>query len=156
MKSGNYEKGKLVSPDELTSLYADKTNKGLRFSVVGYPAVTGDIATGANKTPVLNVNTEPNGGGTLIISFPLDMGKDRNTFYVPEQFTIKDIQVFDNEGKSHASDEKMQFSFTLDLQTDQARVNRINMKMVNGSLQKNEKLVYLARLKDIRIDKASN
>jgi hypothetical protein len=153
---GNYEKGKLVSPDELSTLEADKANKGVRFSIVGYPAVNGDIATGANKTPVLRVNTEPNGAGTMIISFALDMGKGRNKFYVPEEFTMKDIQVFDNEGKSHSSDEKMQFSFTLNLQTDQERIHRTDIKIVDGRLQSNEKLVYLARLEDIRIDKASN
>jgi len=153
--SGNYEKGKLISPDDLSSLASDKANKSARVSIVGYPAVNGDIATGANKTPVLRVNTEPNGGGKMIISFPLDLGKGRNQFYVPEEFTIKDIQVFDNDGKSHTADEKMQFSFTLNLQTDQERVHRTDIQIVDGKLQSSEKLVYLSRPEDIRIDKAS-
>ncbi|MDN5289084.1 MAG: hypothetical protein JWR38_5358 [Mucilaginibacter sp.] len=152
---GNFEKSKqLITKHELNVLSGDKTNKGKRFSVVGYPAFTGDISISNSRTPVLSVYTEPEGKGDLVISFSIELGKSRNEVYVPEEFTIKDIALYDNDGVAHKYNEKMQFSFTLNLQTNLERHSVMEMKIVDGKLQTESIKGYLQRIEDVRIDKA--
>lgn len=152
---GHLTKGKLVNPlnNELVKLETDKSNKGKRVSVAGYPAFTGDIKAGMNDDPVISVYTEPDGKGRLVSSFPVRYGKSANEVHVPKAFTNRDIVLYDNEGKSHPYNERMQFSFTLDMQLDRPRITNYLLDDKGIPLLRQGQLVYPTYLKDIRIDK---
>ncbi len=148
------EKGTLIAADTYVSLRANEQNNGKRFSIEGYPALDGDITTGRNRITVLNVYTEPGGKGKFIAGLPVDLGEGKNEFHVPEEFTIKDITVYDNDGKKHTYTDKLRFSFTLVLRTGQARIKTASLKMVEGKMHKEEQMLYAGSAEDVRIDPA--
>lgn len=138
------EKGKVISFEEYQSVVEDENNDNQRFSFVGYPNIDGDITTGFNKPVMFSVYSEPGGEGDLIMAevLPIVYGKGKNKFTVPEEFTIQDLVMYDNEGNALSYDTKMQFSFTLDLQTNRERSKQ------------GDRMVYFHTLGNVRIDKA--
>jgi hypothetical protein len=146
--------GQVVSKIELYKLCQDKANKDKRVAVEGYPALTGDIRSGNGNKVVLSIYTEPDGQGSAIYAVPMEVGKGSNKFHVPDEFTIQDIVVYDNDGKEHQYNEKLRFSFSMDLQTNLQRTKYHHRERVNGNLEQSEFLVYQLRPKDLRIDKA--
>lgn len=146
------EKGTLIAAEAYASLRADEHNNGKRFSIVGYPALDGDITTGGNRTTLLNIYTEPEGKGRFIASLPVALGEGHNEFHVPEAFTIKDIAVYDNGGKKHAYTDKLQFSFTLVLRTKQARIKTPSIKIVDGKILREDHMLYGGSTENVRID----
>lgn len=137
---GNLEKGELISPDAVSSLNADEANDGKRVAVEGYPFIKGDITIDGDTS--IDIYTEPAGAGTYITYLPMRFGEGKNTFYVPEEFTDADLVLYDNEGAAIAYDEKVLFSFQMDLQTDRER-------MTLG-----DQLVYYGMPEKVRIDRA--
>ena len=152
----NLEKGQLIDPlqNQLLRMEADKANKGKRVSVVGYPAFNSDIKVGIHDEPVLNINSEPDGQGRFLVSFPIPFGKTANHVHVPEVFSPRDILLYDNEGKKHPYNEKMQFSFTLDMQPDRPRITHYPLDERGLPKQDSAIQIYPTYLKDIRIDPA--
>jgi hypothetical protein len=144
--SQNRDKGQIVTIDQLNELGVNKENSGKRFSIVGHPFIDRDITVRAlgNKSqlPYINFYEQPNGQGKMIGSFPIENGKGKNEFYAPEAFTMDDVVFYDNDGKELKHTDKMQLSFTMDLQTERER-----MKL-------GDKMVYFGGPIDIRIDKA--
>ncbi|WP_162923607.1 hypothetical protein [Arachidicoccus soli] len=152
--SQNLSKGKVIDPlqNELIKLETDKSNNSKRFSVLGYPAFNADIKAGYNDDPVINIYSEPNGQGRLLNSFPIHIGKNANEIYVPKEFSNQDIVVYDNEGKSHKYDEKMQFSFSMDMQLNRPR-NKNYLLNKNGLPQMDSLImVYPTYFNNILID----
>lgn len=151
---GNRTKGEVVNPlnNELLQLKTDKKNDGKRVAVVGYAAFTGDIQVGGSMGPAIKIYSEPGAKGRFLVSFTLPFGEEANNVYVPEEFTAKDLVIYDNEGKAHKFNEKMQFSFTLDLQTDRPRLEKYPLDK-RGLPQTDKSVrIYPTYLTDIRID----
>jgi hypothetical protein len=139
------EQGKLVSKDEFKELGKLKENNGKRFSIAGHPFIDGDISVrqGIGKQlPSISFYEEPNGKGAILGSFPVSNGKGKNEFYAPETFTMEDVIFYDNEGAPLKHTDKIQISFTMDLQVDRER---------SGS---GENMAYYGGPVDVRFDKA--
>ena len=140
------EKGQIVSNDAYPDLTTNKDNDNKRFAIVGYPFIDGDISVrpmgGETSYPSINFHTEPNGKGSVISFFPIKPGEGPNSFHTPANFTMADVVFYDNEGKPLKSTDKMQVSFTLDLQTDRPR------------LKLGDRMTYYYSTKSVRIDKA--
>ena len=135
------EKGEPVQ--DLYSLYTDPKNDGQRFSIEGYTYIGSDITTDWTGGEVdIAIYSEPNGAGDMLGSLPIGFGEDANEFYVPEEFYMEDLVLYDNDGNPLAYDDKAVFSFTLDLQTDRDQVK------IGNQLQ------YFGLPEDVRIDKA--
>jgi hypothetical protein len=154
---GNYEKGKEISKDEVNRLNEDKENDNKRFAVTGYPFIGGDVEIGLKKKTSLEIYTEPNGKGQRIISLPVDFGTGKNEFSIPENFTLADLKLYDNEGNELSYKDKAVFSYTLDLQTERKRINSFYFKKAEGNRfpEKVETMAYFHTEKDVRIDKAN-
>jgi len=148
-------KGTLVDPlqNQLLKLETNKANKGKRVSVIGFPNFTGDIKTGINDDPVLNVNSERDGKGRLLASFTIPFGKGANEVHVPETFTNHDIVLYDNDGLKHSYAEKLQFSFTLSIQDNRTRITQYPLNAAGLPIMDSAIKVYPTYLTDIRIDK---
>jgi hypothetical protein len=140
----NLEKGKVITLADYSTLIEDKNNDNLRFSFIGYPNIDDDITIGFNKPVYFSVYSKPAGQGDLIMAqvLPIGYGKGKNKFTVPKEFTMEDLVIYDNEGNALSYDTKMQFSFTLDLQTNRERSKQ------------GDRLVYFHTLGKVRIDKA--
>jgi hypothetical protein len=139
------EQGKLVSKEEFKGLGKLKENNGKRFSVLGHPFIDGDISVrqGIGKQlPNINFYEEPNGKGAMLGAFPVSNGKGKNEFYAPETFTMDDVIFYDNDGTPLKHTDKMQISFTMDLQVDRER---------SGS---GDDMKYYGGPASVRIDKA--
>lgn len=144
----NNEKGQVVDSKGYSALNEVKENNGKRFAVVGYPFIDSDITVqgplaGSNQLPQISFYEEPGGKGKMIARFPIANGKGNNEFDAPETFTMEDVVFYDNDGKPLKYTDKMQVSFTMNLQTDRER-------MKHG-----DKLVYFGGPEDVRIDKAN-
>lgn len=136
------EKGTPVAADEtaIDNANKDKNNDGKRFSVTGYPSLSNfNVIVGKGRTLSVHITTEPEGKGKFITSVNMPYGQKANRLYIPEQFTNKDVVVYDNEGNKHAYTEKMTFSYTLDLQVER------------GQLSKGD---YFNSKEEVRVDKA--
>ena len=155
-KKVDLTKGVAITNAQLYDYCQDTAKDGKRFSFIGYFSLQKDIQLDRNKTVNLNVYTAPEGKGTLISQLMLDFGKAANAFYAPEEFTLADLKVFDNNGKPLSYHDKIQFSFTLDLLTSQARKKMFYFtKDAKGFPEKHEVYAYPFVCKDIRIDKAN-
>lgn len=146
--SSNKEKGQIVTIEQYQSLAELKENNGKRFAIIGYPFINEDITvrgTFADKSqlPRINFYEEPNGKGKMIAAFPIESGKGKNQFDTPETFTMEDVTFYDNEGNKLKYTDKMQISFTMELQTERERTKHM------------DKLVYYGGPVDISIDKAN-
>lgn len=152
----NKEKGKEVSKEEFRRLNEDKKNDNKRFAITGYPFIKGDIETGLKKQTSLEIYTEPDGKGEMIASLPVHFGTGKNEFSVPENFTVTDLKLYDNDGNELSYKDKVTFSYTLDLQTERKRINSFYFKKTSGSRfpEKVETMVYFHTEKEVRIDKA--
>jgi hypothetical protein len=138
---GTLEKGDPI--DDLYSLYTDAENDGQRFSIEGYAYIGGDITTDWTGGEVnIEIYSEPLGAGDMLATLPIGFGEGKNEFYVPEEFYMEDLVLYDNEGTALAYDDKAIFSFTLDLQTERERHE------VLGELR------YFGLPEKVRIDKA--
>lgn len=148
------EIGKPVADDGYILLRADKENNGKRFSIAGYPALSSDITTGTGRTTLLDIYTEPEGKGQLIAALPLSFGKGSNEFHVPETFTVADITVYDQAGNKHKYTDKLQFSFTLVLNTEAPRTTARIRRRLAGRVEREEVTVYAGHAEAVRIDPA--
>jgi len=152
----HFAKGKPIDPqkNQLLQLESDKANKGKRFSVTGYAAFGNDIKVGPTDDPVIDIYSEPDGKGRLLVSFPIHYGKGANKVHVPEEFTNADIVLYDDNGKTHPYNQKMQFSFTLDLQLDRQRIEKYLLDDKGIPDIHKKVLVFPAYLTNIRVDPA--
>lgn len=143
----NNEKGTLVSKEQYEALNQVKENNGKRFAIVGYPFIDGDIEVKGpmandSQLPYIKFYEQPEGQGKLIASLPIANGKGKNEFDAPATFTMADVVFYDNEGKPLKHTDKMEVSFTMDLQVDRSPTT------MGG------KTVYYGGAADTRIDKA--
>lgn len=146
--------GTPIADDGYILLRADKENNGKRFSIAGYPALSGDITTGADRKPMLDIYTEPEGKGSLIAALPIAFGKGPNEFHVPETFTVADITLYDQDGNPHQYTDKLRFSFTLVLRTDRPRSSVRIRRHVADRIEREEVMVYPGHAEAVRIDPA--
>jgi hypothetical protein len=142
------EKGKLITYDELLSIAGDSTNNNKRFTVVGYPTILASYSTVENNKVTVLIYEKPEGSGLRIGSARILFSdrKEKNSCYVPSTFTPRDILIYDNEGLEHHYDEKLQFSFTLKLTTNDVMRPYL-------SSDKSLKKAYLYDMENVRIDK---
>ena len=142
------EKGKVVNFEQYQALNQTEENNGKRFAIVGYPFIDGDIEVGGplandSQLPQIAFYEEPAGKGKMIALLPMGNGKGKNEFDAPETFTMDQVVFYDNEGKPLKYTDKMQVSFTLDLQVDRSKTTI------------NDKSVYYGGPSETRIDKAN-
>ncbi|RZL38227.1 MAG: hypothetical protein EOO96_03375 [Pedobacter sp.] len=146
--SQNKEKGKVVTFEEYHALNQKEENNGKRFAIVGYPFVDGDITVKStlsndSQLPHIAFYDEPGGKGKMIASLPMANGKGKNEFDAPGTFTMDQVVFYDNEGKPLKYTDKMEVSFTMDLQVDRSKTTM------------NDKSVYYGGPSETRIDKAN-
>ena len=146
--SQNKEKGTLVNFDQYHALNEVKENNGKRFAIVGYPFIDGDITvrggvSNESQLPHISFYEQPEGKGKMLASLPISNGKGKNEFDAPATFTMADVVFYDNEGKPLKHTDKMEVSFTMDLQVDRSTT------VING------KTVYYGGATETRIDKAN-
>jgi hypothetical protein len=151
----NMEIGKIISPEDYRRLKENEKNDDRRFAIVGYPYLCEDLGIGGKKEASLFIYTEPNGRGEMIVWLPIKRGKGKNEFYVPDDFSFANIQLFDNDGQELNFHDKAIFSFTIDLKTEDGRSENFYFKKKEGSneLMKAKIMGYFYTLKDVRIDK---
>ncbi|WP_199141528.1 hypothetical protein [Pedobacter sp. ASV12] len=105
------EKGEVVSTSQFQELKKQKTSDGKRVAVIGKVTVANSNLTLKMGSPTsMTVDDQD---GQLIDFFDLYHGKGKNEFYLPADFTPKDLVLYDNEGKPHHYDESIQLSFTM-------------------------------------------
>lgn len=146
-KSENLDKGVPVDLASFRSLGEKKENDGKRFSIQGYPFISGDITVrngigSAKQYPYINFYDQPNGKGILIGSFPIENGSGPDQFDAPESFTMDEVTFQDHGGAKMKHTQKMSVSFTLELQTDRERT------------KSGDKMVYFGGPEAVRLDRA--
>lgn len=150
----NKERGKEISSEEYRRLYENKENDNKRFAISGYPFIDGDVTIGRNNNTI-EVYTQPGGKGDRIAGFTMPFGKRSNCFYVPDNFTLTDLKLYDNDGNALSYKDKISFSYTLDLDTNRARMKSFYFQKTPGNpIPKTvDVMVYFHQEKNIRIDK---
>ncbi|MEE1945249.1 hypothetical protein VRU48_09025 [Pedobacter sp. KR3-3] len=109
--SGSGEKGEVVSNSQFQELKKQKTSDGKRVAVMGRVTVANSNLTLKMGSPTsMTVDDQE---GKLIDFFDLYHGKGKNEFFLPADFTPKDLKLYDNDGKPHNYDEIVQLSFTM-------------------------------------------
>lgn len=150
----NNEKGIVIDTVKFNALMTDPSNAGKRFSLIGYPSVKGDIRVGASYEGSLFLTSEPDGRGESIALLDVKLGKDKNEIYVPDKFTNADLIVYDNEGGVLTTNDKIQVSFTVDMDTKRSPITRTKTEVVGTAIQSNEVTEYFGQgAVDIRIDR---
>ena len=145
--SQNKEKGQVVNFEQYQALNQVKENNGKRFAIVGYPFIDGDITvrggvSNDSQLPQIGFYEAPGGKGKMLALMPIANGTGKNEFDAPETFTMDQVVFYDNEGKPLKYTDKMEVSFTMDLQVDR------------GKTTFNDRSVYYDGPSETRIDKA--
>lgn len=143
----NKEKGQVVNFEQYQALNQTEENNGKRFAIVGYPFIDSDItvrsgAANDSQLPQIGFYEEPGGKGKMLASMPIANGTGKNEFDAPATFTMDQVVFYDNEGKPLKYTDKMEVSFTMDLQVDRSKTTI------------NDKSVYYGGPSETRIDKA--
>lgn len=145
----NAEKGKLITAEQFKSLNELEENDEQRFAVAGYPFIDDDIQVNAlggldsqSQYPQIMFYEQPNGQGKPVGIFPIPNGTGKNEFNTPATFTMDDVVFYDNDGNPLKHTDKMEISFTMDLQTERSKT------------ESNGKMIYYGNPIDVRIDKA--
>lgn len=122
--NSNREKGKLVSTEEYKNLNNLAENNGKRFSIIGYAFIDRNLEVSqlGGVGERINFFEQPEGKGGFIGAFPIAHGQDKNEFNTPKEFTMKDVVFYDNDGKEIKSDQKIQVSFTMQLEVDREKI----------------------------------
>jgi len=144
----NTEKGEVITTEQYQALNQSEANNGKRFALVGYPFIGKDIEVKGplandSQLPHIDFYEEPGGQGKLIASLPIANGTGKNEFDAPGTFTMDQVVFYDNEGAPLKYTDKMQVSFTMELQVER------------GKTTSADKSVYYGGPSDVRIDKAN-
>lgn len=156
---GSNEPATAINAEQFDQLRENKENAGKRFSVTGYPYLSGDVTVGNNMNISVELYTEPKGEGELLGSFKLGYKDRKNGMYVPDEFTAEDLQIFDNEGKSSGINDKITISFTMKLDVKRAPITGQTkvVKDENGMMKSVERApqYYGDGPVDIKIERAN-
>jgi hypothetical protein len=151
---GNNEKGEVITAQKFDSLKMDPSNDGKRYSLIGYPSVKGDITVFAENEGSMFLTSEPNGEGETIALINLKMGTGSNEMYIPDKFTNDDLRVYDNEGNELTTKDKIQVSFTVDMDTKREPVSQIKTSVEGTKVTTKQVMEYYGQgPTDFRIDK---
>lgn len=110
------EKGEIITTTQFKELKKQKSSDGKRIAVIGKVTVANSNLT--RKLGSATSMTVDDRDDKLIDFFNLNYGQDKNEFYLPAEFTPKDLKVYDNDGNAHAYNEPVQISFTMKRKTE--------------------------------------
>jgi hypothetical protein len=149
------EKGVAIDAVKFDNLMSDPANAGKRYSIIGYPSVKGNIRVGANQAGSLFITSEPNGEGESIALLSLRLGTGKNEMYIPDRFTNADLKVYDNAGSAVTTNDKIQVSFTVDMDVKREPITIPETEVVNNAIQSKSVTQYFGQGPvNFRVDKA--
>ncbi len=132
------EKGGIISREQYTNLKKDTSSDDKRVAFIGRVKANTRITYKIGRPVELPV---VDSADDLIEHIPFTLKKGgKNSFYVPAEFSEKDLVLYDNDGNPHAYDETVMVSFTME---------RIKDAIPEQNPQTGE---YAWRCKLIRID----
>ncbi len=155
--SGSNEIGTVIDAKQFEELHSNKENDGKRLSVIGYPNIGTDLTIGRDGRGHFTLFSEPDAKGNVIGLIRVEMGTDKNEMYVPDNFTMEDLVIHDNEGNELTYQDKIQVSFTVDLDTNRDPFETSKLvKDETGKLVSKKMMKYYGQGPvNIRIDKAT-
>jgi len=107
----NNEKGIPINTQQFMSLYKHKENAGKRFSIIGYPAMSNtDMRVDTTQGNLLILNDYHE---LSAINIPL--GNNKNEMAIPTKYKPYTLTVKDNDGNVLTTTDKIQVSFTMEL-----------------------------------------
>lgn len=151
----NTEPGMPITAEQFEKVPQDAANNGKRMSITGYCYLSAtDVQINNNKIAVMLYN-QPKGEGGFIASFLVDFKAAKNGANMPETFTPDDLTLTDNEGNKLTVNDKVTLSFTANLQTDRATIEKTKtVKDAAGNDSEVKVKEYYHDFSDIRIDRA--
>ncbi len=106
------EKGVIINYEQYVNLKKDKSSDGKRVALVGYAIAHSNITYIIGRPIELPFVDSTN---KVLEYIPFELKKDgKNSFYIPSEFTEKDLMIYDNNGNPHTYDEKVIVSFTME------------------------------------------
>ncbi len=110
------KQGAIMTSEQYQELKKDKSSDGKRIAFIGRIQLDTSFTYKFGRPvvlPLIDANHD------AFEHIPFDLAKDdKNSIYVPSEFTEKNLIIYDNEGKAHSYDEEVMVSFTMERITE--------------------------------------